>query len=103
MLDVKEALQRIQSMTTEERNKIMKEALDESHIKYSETPGKVIFNGFPPELKGWCWQEPIYDANNENNSVNKYCCPQANTKSISIKIFLNEEPIYVLNGLVNAA
>ena len=48
MLDVKEALQRIQNMTTEERNRIMKEALDEAHIPYTEVKnghGEIIFSG----------------------------------------------------------
>ena len=43
---VQEVLTTIQNLTVEERNRIMKEALDEAHIKYSDIPGKVIFNGF---------------------------------------------------------
>ena len=51
MLDVKEALQRIKSMTPEERNRIMKKALDEAHIPYTEVEdghGEIIFSGLLP-------------------------------------------------------
>ena len=50
MLDLEKMLQRIQNLTSEEWNRIMKESLDAAHIEYSETPGEVIFNGFSPEL-----------------------------------------------------
>lgn len=56
-MEIKDAMQRIENMTEEERNRIMIKALDEAHIEYCETPGKVIFNGFPPELPGYCKEE----------------------------------------------
>jgi hypothetical protein len=50
MFDEEKVLQRIQNLTPEEWTHIMKKALDEAHIPYTEVEdgnGEIIFDGLP--------------------------------------------------------
>ena len=53
MLDEKVIMDRIKSMSPDERSRIMKKALDDAHIPYIESKeGEgIIFNGFSDSEK----------------------------------------------------
>lgn len=103
MLDEQKILQRIQNLTPDEWNSIMKKALDEAQIEYSETPGPVIFNGLPPEIMGYSSMKVNYNTSDEKKSPVVYCSSVNSESGVSVKFGSKPEVKFALQGLALAA
>lgn len=103
MLDVEEAIQRIKNMSEEEWNRIMREALDEAHIPYSDTPGEIIFNGLPPELLGYSEPAIVYNCTAEKKDTAKYCASVSKSGGVSVKISCKRDVSLVWQSVPAAA